>query len=335
MLMSKGHSKVIGIGGYVPEQTVSSKSLLEELKTESRFGIPVNWIDDVCGIVERRIAPDDAKPSDLALSAAQIALDDAGLASTDIDLIIYCGIDRDWVEPATAHNIQSTLGSNAVCIDVSNACHGFINGLSIADAYIATGAAENVLVVTGELPSRVLFKTLKILKSCRDIDTFKKMIGVLTVGDGGGALILTKKNCDDTGFHTFMLDSQGRHADLCYYKYDDNGKLHVQMIMDKISAAGLRMHERLIAQTYEHLGWIPQDVTRLVCHQVGKNPLQRMAKLASIPFNQTTISYKYYGNITSATIPFNLHLSKPSAHDKILILGAGSGLSISQVGLTF
>ena len=160
----QGHSQIIGIGGYVPSQRVTSQELLEEIGTERRFGIAHDWLDTVCGIEERRIASLDALPSDLAIEAAKIALDDAGIEGRDLDLILFCGIEGDWLEPATAHRIQTELDSQAVCMDVSNACHGFMNGLTIADLHIAAGAAEHVLVVTGEISSHVLFNILEQLK---------------------------------------------------------------------------------------------------------------------------------------------------------------------------
>ncbi|WP_198939398.1 3-oxoacyl-ACP synthase III family protein [Motiliproteus sp. MSK22-1] len=188
----QGHSQIVGIGGYVPSQRVTSQELLEEIGSERRFGIAHDWLDTVCGIEERRIAPVDSLPSDLALEAAKVALEDAGLVGRDMDLIIFCGIEGDWSEPATAHRIQTELDSKAICLDVSNACHGFMNGLTIADLHIAAGAAEHVLVVTGEIPSRISFDVLQMLQENEDLDILKKKIGVLTVGDAGGAVVLKK-----------------------------------------------------------------------------------------------------------------------------------------------
>ena len=107
------------------------------------------------------------------------------------------------------------------------------------------------------------------------------------------------------------------------------------MIMDKISVVMLRMHTQLIPQTYSNLKWNSEDIDHLVCHQVGKKPHQRMIKLAGVEARCASVTYQHYGNITSATIPFNLHLIRPKMGEKVLLLGAGSGLSISQVGLTF
>ncbi|MCZ6802918.1 MAG: hypothetical protein O7D86_03005 [Proteobacteria bacterium] len=146
----QGHSKIVGIGAYVPEQIVTSRELLEEVKSE-RLGIPVTWLEENVGIYERRVVPAESKPSDLAIPAAKVALADVNIAAADLDMIIFCGIEGDWMEPATAHLIQAVLESTAVCFDLSNACHGFMNGLSVADAMIGTGNVETVLVVIGEM----------------------------------------------------------------------------------------------------------------------------------------------------------------------------------------
>ncbi|WP_198939397.1 3-oxoacyl-[acyl-carrier-protein] synthase III C-terminal domain-containing protein [Motiliproteus sp. MSK22-1] len=105
--------------------------------------------------------------------------------------------------------------------------------------------------------------------------------------------------------------------------------------MDKISKAIITMHGNLIEQTYECLGWTPDEIDHLVCHQVGRKPHQRLVGMTGIEAERAPVTYRNYGNITSATIPFNLHLVRPTVGDKLLLLGTGSGLSISQVGLTF
>ena len=95
----------------------------------------------------------------------------------------------------------------------------------------------------------------------------------------------------------------------------------------------LRMHRALIDETYKVLNWKPKDVDHLICHQVGSKPHHRMAKLAGIELEKAPTIFPSYGNLTSATIPVTLDSARPNEGDRILILGAGSGLSISQIGL--
>lgn len=328
-----GHSRIASIGTYLPDQVVTSQELLDEVQSESLFGIPNTFIEDLTGIHSRRFAAPEDRPSDLAIEAGRVALEKCGMDPKDIGMVLYCGIDRDWIEPATSHRIQRELGCvNATCLDISNACHGFSNGMSVGDAMIATGAAENVLVVTGEVPSHLISDVIKDIRENPTLENFHSKVGGFTTGDAGGAVILQRAS-EKSGIKSYRFDSRGRYAELCFYKFDSDGKRCGQMIMDKISAVMIRMHQAIINDTYQELAWKPADVDHLICHQVGSKPHHRMAKLAGINLEKAPTIFQSYGNLTSATIPVTLDSAHPEQGDRILILGAGSGLSISQIGL--
>lgn len=328
-----GCSRIESIGSSLPNQAVTSEELMDELKSESRFGVPNTWLRKLTGIRSRRFAGENARPSDLAIDAGRSALERCKMDPADIDMIIYCGIDRDWVEPATSHRIQRELGcKNSACLDVTNACHGFTNGMSVGDAMIATGAAENVLVVTGEVPSHVVKDCIKDINDNPTIDNFRSKVGGLTTGDAGGAVIL-QKSSDNSGLKAYRFASQGRFAELCFYKFDEDGKRCGQMLMEKISAAAIKMHSALITDTYKELSWKPTDIDYLICHQAGRRLHRRFAEIAEVDIAKAPITYEDLGNLTSASIPVTLDLAGSKEGDRILILGSGSGLSISQIGL--
>ena len=141
-----GNSRIAAVGAYLPDQIVTTDALMHEVNC-ARFGIPENYISKFIGIEEKRVAPLQMCPSELATLASEIALRDAGANADEIDLIIYTGVARDYIEPSTAHNVQKMLGAHkAVCLDVSNACIGFMSGLSIADAYLMNESIQRVLV---------------------------------------------------------------------------------------------------------------------------------------------------------------------------------------------
>lgn len=329
-----GHSRIAAIGKFLPEQVVSSSELMDEIKSELQFGVSRDYLENLTGIRSRRFASAETRPSDLAIKAAQDALGKSNLTPEDISMVLYCGIDRDWVEPATSHRVQRELGCvNATCLDVSNACHGFSNGLSVGDAMIATGAAENVLVVTGEVPSQLIGAVIKRLNSEPTLETFHAMVGSFTTGDAGGAVILQRAS-QNSRIKNYRFSSRGRYAELCFYKFDhQTGKRSGRMVMDKISAVMIRMHQSIISDTYSTLNWQPEDIDHLICHQVGSKPHQRMAQLAGIEIEKAPITFQDYGNLTSATVPITLDAANAKPGDRILMLGAGSGLSISQIGL--
>ncbi len=127
-MFTHGHSRIVGVGVYTPEKCVASSEIMEYLDSENRFGIATDWLEKVMGVRERRVSPDDWLPSDLAVPAATDALDDAELLPKDLDAIIYAGVVRDYIEPATGHVVQEKLGADKViAFDVSNACMGFMS----------------------------------------------------------------------------------------------------------------------------------------------------------------------------------------------------------------
>ncbi|MGB1109904.1 MAG: ketoacyl-ACP synthase III [Gammaproteobacteria bacterium] len=330
----KGFSRVSGVGGYLPENIVESETLMDEIKSETRFGMRRDWLNDVVGVEQRRVAPDGARPSDLALEAGRVAVEDAGIDGRDIDLVIYCGIDRDWCEPATAHRIQAELAPGAACFDITNACHGVMNGVMVANSMIGGGGAENVLVVTGELPSRVMKEAIRRINLSENREDFRRWLGALTVGDSGGALMVSRKQNEEQGFRSLSFHSAGKHAELCYYRDGENG-LEGQMLMSEISQEIIGMHAEHINETYHHLAWSPDNIDKLVAHQVGWRPQVTLAKKARVTIDRATHTFKQFGNLVSATIPVNLWLNRPKASERVLILGTGSGLSISQSGMVF
>ncbi|NKB63568.1 MAG: ketoacyl-ACP synthase III [Gammaproteobacteria bacterium] len=281
-MLFTGHSQISGVGSYFPEQIVTSQELLEELKTETRFGIGHDWIDRKVGINERRYAPDHAKPSELAIIVAHQAIEDAGISPKDISAVIYCGIVGDQIEPSTAHNIQARIGAhNAMCRDVQNACHGFCDGMQDADMMIGSGA-EHVLVVSTELTrvSRLAFPRLQRIKKK---DNFMSMIGGLTVGDGAGAMILSRKETTEKGIQKINFHSEGKYADLCKYGYDIvNGKYEGCMSMAKISGVMIRLNGRLLKRTLTALNWTKGSIDHLIMHQVGQRTFDGMLKLTGV-----------------------------------------------------
>ena len=230
-------TKIHSTGIHLPEQVVKSDDLFAEINSETQYGIRKNWMSEKMGIIERRVAPSGSSPSDLAIPAAQQALDEATqINPQDIDLVIFCGIERDQPEPATAHVIQDKLGLNARhAFDMANACFGFIDSMQIATNYIRCGIVKYALIVTGEVPSKVMRAAIGSLKQGVDIKTARNMIGALSVGDAGGAVILGPTESEEkSGFTLFNTLSRSKHSHECIYKQDDQGKIiSGQMLMGK------------------------------------------------------------------------------------------------------
>lgn len=325
--------KIQGVGAYLPPMRVSSNELMREIRSEDA-GIPESFLERATGIIERRICTDPDTLTSMATNASLGAMSDAGLSASDIDCVIYCGIESEDAEPSTAHHVQRAIGAqNAVCFDVSNACLGLLNGLSIANAYLSSSNAEHILICTGEKPSDVTFACMQQFSEDRSRENFRRLMGAFTVGDAGGAFVLGRPDSEQGG-RVMKFATFSEHSTLCYYKRHQD-KIEFAMEMETISNAMVSAHEAMIGETYEALGWSGKDVDALYCHQVGAKPHRKMAAISSLSHNKAPKTYDRYGNLTSATFAVNMSLNKPAQGSKVLFLGAGSGLSICQIGLQF
>jgi 3-oxoacyl-[acyl-carrier-protein] synthase-3 len=338
-MYTQGHSRLISTGVYLPEQRVTSQEIMEDIDSANRFGVSANWIEKTMGIRERRVAPDGMLPSEMALRAAREALDHAGLTPAQLDAVIYTGFSRDHLEPATAHIVQGKLGArNAVAFDVTNACHGFMNGIHLMDALIATGQARRGLVLTGELGSLVTDKTVDALKQTTDRETFNKLAGGLTLGDAGAALVMGPKTDPDTGFMGFMLQSAGELSALCLCGHQgQESALYTDM--PTIVMHNERLHSAMYREFMARLGWKSEDIARFVHHQVGIRIFRQHARYAGISTDIMPNTLTLLGNMITANIPVNLYnlaKNKEVSHgQKLFLSGSGSGLAISQSGLVW
>ena len=326
-------TQIVGVGAAIPEKRVHSDDLLQSIDSEKRFGVPHNFISNKVGIIERRVADLLTKPSDLAIEASINAMCQSGVEALDIDLIVYCGIDGDWVEPATAHRVQDFIGAkNAYCFDVSNACHGMMNGLDYANEKILSGKIETALVCTGEKSSELLYDVINKLSMPNVTrEDFDKWVGTLTVGDAGGAFVVRRGN-DNTGLEYMQFYSAGEYADLCSYTRDEHG-IQGHMHMKSISQTFARMHKSRIKNVYKTLGCAPEDIDHFVAHQVGATPHNLWCKIAGVPLDKSTQTYPLLGNLTSATMPVAISLTGFNRNDKMLILSGGSGLTIGYTSM--
>ena len=333
-------SKIVSTGIYLPSEVIKSDDLFAEIHSESQYGIPTNWMSEKMGIIERRVAPSGAKPSDLAIPAAQQAIDEAfEINPQDIDLVIFCGIERDQPEPATAHVIQNKLGLNArYAFDIANACFGFVDAMQIATNYIKCGIIRHALIVTGEVPTKVMSAAIDRLKSGVDIKTARNIIGALSVGDAGGAVILSAAgNNEKSGFRLFNTISHSHLSEKCKYTKSDDGTIEGHMMMGQITGAFIRSQYKLIDETLLKLGWDSFDWT--LTHQIGQRPFDRLSDMNGVKSGKMIKTLHKLGNVTSATFPINfrklVNTTEIKRGDKVGGCFAGSGLVVGQFGYIF
>ena len=332
-MFQKGQSNVVSMGYYLPQQRVKPKHMVSEIDA-TRFGKSNTLVEDEIGVREVRHASGE-KPSDMAVAASEVALEKSGIKREHIDLIIFCGIERDHTEPSTAHTVQHKLGLKGECFDVTNACLGFMSGFQIANAMISAGFARYVLLCTGETPSAVSKVIVDELRRSKDKSLFQKKIGCLSAGDSGAAAIVGQKN-SERGMVSIRGWSEGKHANLCYYTVR-NGFVDGQLIMGRISAHMIDMHRTLYPKYLEQLEWEPDQINGMITHQVGQRSFYKLRDLFGMTDKKMTRTFDFLGNITSSTFVVNLARALDSGQlregDKVYAAMAGSGLSVMHAAM--
>jgi 3-oxoacyl-[acyl-carrier-protein] synthase-3 len=289
--MATIRSRIVGVGGYLPERVVTNHELAARLDTSDE------WIVERSGIRQRHIAAEGQKTSDLALAAAQRALESAKLTGNDVDLLIIATATPDNTFPSTASRVQASLGmTKGAAFDIQAVCSGFIYGLSVADNFIRAGQARTALVIGAETFSRIL-------------DWNDRSTCVL-FGDGAGAVVLQAEEqqagAAARGILSTHIHSDGRHYDLLLV---DGGPSSTQTV------GHLRMEGRevfrhavvnLAAVAQEALaanGLTSKDVDWVVPHQANKRIIEGTARKLHLSSEQVVVTVDRHANTSAASIP--------------------------------
>ncbi len=319
-------AKIVSLGAYVPPRAVSNDEIATFVDTSDE------WIASHTGIRNRFIADDSVAASDLALPAAQQALERANLEAEDIDLIILATSTPDYPGlPSTAAVLQNTLGAHrAGAMDVVAACSGFIYALETARVYIAAGAARHVLVVGTELYSRII--------------NWEDRGSCVLFGDGAGAAVVSAVHeADDPGsISRGILGSRGAGAESLYRPAGGTRKPYIPGVTaeseTKLSMDGRKVYNfavAIVGQVINEL--LQQEGTRfeslayVVPHQANSRIIEAVAKRNHWDADRFFRNIDRYANTSAASIPIALNemIEKQMLKrgDTIVTVGFGAGLS--------
>lgn len=288
-------ARIAGTGSYMPEKVLTNFDLEKMIDTTN------DWILARTGIEERRIAAEGENTSDMATRAAERALEMAGVAAEEIDLIIMGTITGDYPWPATACIVQNNLGaSKAYAYDLSAACSGFVYALSAATDFIQAGRGKKALVIGAEALSRI-------------IDWTDRNTCVL-FGDGAGAVVLEATEEGDAGILSSHMHSDGSYLDLLYQPgFGTKMVPSVEGINDRTSFLKMQGNEvfkvavrSLTDVSLEALAANDLSVDKVslfIPHQANRRILEATAKRIKLKDEQVYINVHKYGNTSGATIP--------------------------------
>jgi len=288
------YSRIAGTGSYLPEKVLTNADLEKMVDTNDE------WIVSRSGIRERHIAADGETTGDLAFHAATRALEAAGLAAADIDLIVLGTTTPDIIFPSTACLLQHRLGANGcAAFDVNAACSGFIYALTIADKFIRSGAAKNALVVGAETLSRM-------------IDWTDRSTCVL-FGDGAGAVVL--KADSEAGIMSTHLHADGGKKELLYnpvgvsvgFKPElPNAGVKVMMSGSDVFKYAVKAMDSAVDEALEANGLDKTDVDWLIPHQANMRIIEATAKRLQMSMDRVIVTVDRTGNTSAGSVPLAL-----------------------------
>jgi 3-oxoacyl-[acyl-carrier-protein] synthase-3 len=288
--VNNSYSRIVGTGSYLPEKVLTNRDL--ELKVDTTD----EWIYTRTGIRQRHIAADGEKTSDLALAASRRALEAAGVAAGDLDLIIMATTTPDMVFPSSACLLQAKLGvKDCPAFDVQAVCSGFVYGLSTADSLMRAGQYRNALVVGAEIYSRIL-------------DWSDRSTCVL-FGDGAGAVVLRRDSAP--GILSSHLHADGSYANmLCVPGTVNGGKVSgrplVQMDGGGVFKFAVKALDDLVEETLAANGMQKSDIDWLVPHQANIRIIQASAKKLGLSMEKVVVTVDRHANTSAASIPLAL-----------------------------
>ncbi|MDP2902931.1 MAG: beta-ketoacyl-ACP synthase III [Methylovulum sp.] len=282
------YSRVIGTGGYLPEEIRTNEHISNTVDTSD------SWIFERTGIKSRHIAAKHETASSMAEIAARQAIAAAACDLEDIDIIIVATGTPDRVYPSTGCLLQQRLGiKNCVAFDIQAACSGSIFALSIADQYIKSGAAKKVLVVGTEICSRIVDWTDR--STC------------ILFGDGAGAVLLAVS--EETGILSTHIHSDGEYEDLLYcpnpqVATDANGQQagYINMRGNEVFKVAVNTLGRIVDETLEANNMDKSEIDWLVPHQANIRIIAATAKKLKMSMDQVVVTLETQGNTSSASV---------------------------------
>lgn len=325
---------IAGVGSYVPEGIVTSEQVEQRIAEASlRHGfVPrPGIVAERTGVLERRYKLEHEDASDLAVRAARIALEQAGIGVQDVDLIIFASSSQDLVEPATSHLVSHKLGARAMVFDVKNACNSFMNGMQVADGLIRTGQYRRVLVCTGEAPSAAIRWELE------DWAHMKRSFAGFTFGDAGAAAVLEARS-DGTGMRHVDFQAASQHWEICTLR--GGGTMHPREADhtfftgdgNSLRDAFVELGPQIIVDCFTRTRTTFDDYDLILFHQVTGPFLDQTLAVAGLPEDKIVRTIDTLGNVASATMPLQLARAveegRVGAGSNVLWIGLGAGISV-------
>ncbi len=324
-------ARIAGLGRFLPEKIVTNQDLEKIVDTSDE------WITTRTGIKERRVVAEGEGLLDLVVRAGKAAMDDAGVEPEAIDLLIVATATPDQPIPATSAIAQPQLGVvNAACFDLSAACSGFTYSLNVARQFIATGTAQNILVIGAECLTR--YTDWSDRKTC------------VLFGDGAGAVVLQPADAGEGILHIDWR-TDGTWADFISMpgggsrfpphsrESIDQGLPFIKMRGNETFKVAVRAMTGLSLDLLERAGVQPADLDLFIPHQANQRIIQAVGKRMRLSDKQVYSNVHQFGNTSAASIPMAMvgavEEGRLKRGDLLMLTAFGGGLTWGSALIRF
>ncbi len=339
--MKFAHTCIESLAVALPDEVWTSAQIEERLRPlYERLKLPEGRLELMTGIRERRMWPAGTRPSDASAAAGRAVLAKSGLKAEQVELFIHAAVSRDMLEPATASFAHRKIGlpATAQILDVSNACLGFLNALTLAAGLIESGQIKCAMVVAGENGRPLVEQTLRTLvERPLSRNEIKPYFANLTIGSGAVAAMVCHQSLV-TGCAHRLLGGVARaatqHSELCQGDTYAAESLVMQTDSEQLLIAGVTLARETWREFTAEQG---TAFDRFVCHQVGSVHRRKLYETLEIDLAKDFSTFETLGNTGSVALPSTLAAAIDAGAvtpgQRVGLLGIGSGLNCLMLAL--
>lgn len=334
------------IAHVLPDEVLSSTEVERRLSPMyDALRIAPGQLASLTGIRERRLWPVGTSMASVAAKAGKAALERAGVSARDLGAVVYAGVCRDNLEPATACAVAAELGTGpaAMVFDVSNACLGVMNAMVELANRIELGQLTAGLVVSAESSREIIDATIERMNREPTLERYRLGLATMTGGSGAAAVLLTSQSISavERRLVAGAALSAPTHHRICRWGPSTGllGERTNQMETDasQVLEHGVELGRATWARLLTTTGWRGDEIDRVVCHQVGSANRREILSTIEVPEAKDFSTFETLGNMGTVSVPITAALADEagflSSGQRVAMLGIGSGLNCLMLGL--
>jgi len=342
--MRYSHTCIESLAVALPDEVLTSVEIETRLRPlYERLRLPEGRLELMTGIRERRVWPVGTRPSDASAAAGRAVLAKSELKAEQVELFIHSAVSRDMLEPATASFAHRKIGlpASTQIFDVSNACLGFLNSLTIAAGMIESGQIRSALIVAGENGRPLVDQTMRtLLEQPLDRNGIKPYFANLTIGSGAVGAVVCHRDLVKGPAHRLLggvARSATGHSELCQGDTHGTESLAMQTDSEALLVAGLALAQETWREFGALTGWNAANVDRFICHQVGSTHRRKLYEALGLDLAKDFSTFETLGNTGSVALPATLARAVEAGAirngNRVGLLGIGSGLNCLMLAL--